>query len=176
MRLQGNKTAFHSVCLVEEVSPKRVPKLFTAADVSSTHQQLLLLVGGGVTGHSVQVHQVAQHAVTQHGQVCGDGGQGVAHEDTRGVAGQVELAQQELHGRLAEVRPALQQFDQGGEGCLGREEKPVIDGGGSGTRTTWFPAATYFQSCLSASAAVLAAKHQEGLDPQDRVLLQLCNV
>lgn len=61
------------------------------------HQKLLLLVSGGVAGHPVQVHQVPQHPVTQHGQVGGDGGQSVAHEDTRGVAGQVELTEQELH-------------------------------------------------------------------------------
>lgn len=28
-----------------------------------THQKLLLLVSGGMTGHSVQVHQISQHAM-----------------------------------------------------------------------------------------------------------------
>lgn len=57
------------------------------------------------------------------------------------------------------------------------KEDPVIGvAAAGGTRMTWFPATTYFQSRLSTFAAVLAAKHQEGLDPQDSVLLQLCNV
>ncbi|KAG7222723.1 hypothetical protein INR49_026332 [Caranx melampygus] len=50
-------------------------------------RKLLLLVGGGVTGHCVEVHQISQHTVTQHRQVGGDGCQSVAHEDTRGVTG-----------------------------------------------------------------------------------------
>lgn len=53
----------------------------------NSDQKLLLLVSGGVTGHSVQVHQISQHAVAQHRQMGGDGCQCVTHEDARGVAG-----------------------------------------------------------------------------------------
>lgn len=52
-----------------------------------SHQKLLLLVSGGVTGHSVEVHQISQHAITQHRQVGGDGCQSVAHENAGGVTG-----------------------------------------------------------------------------------------
>lgn len=52
-----------------------------------SHQKLLLLVSGGVTGHSVEVHQISQHAIAQHRQVGGDGRQSVAHENARGVTG-----------------------------------------------------------------------------------------
>lgn len=77
-----------------------------------SHQKLLLFVRRRVTGHSVKVHQISQHAVAQHWHVRGDGCQRVAHENARGVTGQVELAEQELHHRLAEMGPAFQQFHQ----------------------------------------------------------------
>ena len=89
----------------------------------SPYQELLLHVGGGVAGHAVQVHQRPQHAVPQHRQVAGDGRQGVAHQGPRLVVGRLQLAQQELHGRLAEVGPALQQAHQRGERSLGGGER-----------------------------------------------------
>lgn len=46
-----------------------------------SHQKLLLLAGGGVTGHPVEINQISQHAISQHGQMGGDGRQGMAHED-----------------------------------------------------------------------------------------------
>lgn len=52
----------------------------------------------------------------------------MAHENARGVTGQVELAEQELHNRLAEMGPAFQQFNQWGEGCLGLTQKGKIGG------------------------------------------------
>lgn len=87
-----------------------------------SHQKLLLLVSGGMTGHSVEVHQISQHTVTQHWQVGGDGCQSVAHKNARGVAGQVELAEQELHGWLAEMGSTLQHLNQRGEGRLGKQK------------------------------------------------------
>ena len=94
----------------------------------SPYQELLLHVGGGVAGHAVQVHQRPQHAVPQHRQVAGDGRQGVAHQGPRLVVGRLQLAQQELHGRLAEVGPALQQAHQRGERSLGggREREGLL--------------------------------------------------
>ena len=89
------------------------------------YQELLLHVGGRVAGHAVQVHQGPQHAVSQDRQVAGNGRQGVAHQGPRFVAGRLQLAQQELHRRLAEVWPALQQADQGGERPLGGGEREL---------------------------------------------------
>lgn len=77
-----------------------------------SHQKLLLLIGGRVTGHPVEINQIPQHTVPQHRQVGGDGRQSVTHENTRGVAGQVELAEQEFHCRLAEMGSTFQQLNQ----------------------------------------------------------------
>ena len=90
----------------------------TCDSCTVSHQKFLLLVSGGVTGHSIEVHQIPQHPVSQHGQVGGDGCQGVAHEDARGVAGKVELAEQEFNRWLAEMGSTFQELDQRGEGRL----------------------------------------------------------
>lgn len=38
-----------------------------------SHQKLLLLIGGRVTGHPVEINQIPQHTIPQHRQVGGDG-------------------------------------------------------------------------------------------------------
>lgn len=65
--------------------------------LTASHQEFLLLVSGGVAGHPVQIHQIRQHAVTEHRELRGAGRQSVAQENTRGIAGGVQLAKQEFH-------------------------------------------------------------------------------